>query len=301
MRLELTVLGTASQAPTRERGQGGYVLRWFDEVVLFDPGEGSQRQLLLAKMSPAQIDRVFITHFHGDHCLGLPGLLQSRALSTDRPITVHYPSSGESYVDHLLGGCAIDFDLRVHRVPIEAGHRLQTTRYVVSTAELDHPTPAIGYRLEEPAGRHLLPDRLATAGLEGESIAQLRRAGRIRSRTGTIDVRSVSEIRQGPSMAYVMDTALGDGARHLAFGVDLLICEATYLSSEAHLAAGHGHMTAAQAGQLAADAGVGLLVIGHYSARYDDIAAFADEARRYFPRVIAARDFTCIPWLTRAT
>ena len=83
MRLELTVLGSASQAPTRERGQGGYVLRWDDEWILFDPGEGCQRQLLHAHLSAAHITRVCITHFHGDHCLGLPGFLQSRALTTD--------------------------------------------------------------------------------------------------------------------------------------------------------------------------------------------------------------------------
>jgi ribonuclease Z len=298
VRLQLTVLGTASQQPTRERGQGGYVLRWADELVLFDPGEGCQRQLLLAGISPAKITRTAITHFHGDHCLGLPGFLQSRAQQTDRPITLHYAPGGEKFVDHLLAGSVIDFDLAVRREPIEPGTILELARFSISAANLDHPTPAIGFRLEEPPSRHLVPDLLDQAGLEKLDLQLLKQQGKIRHRGRTVSIEEVSEVRRGPSVAFIMDSSPCDGARRLADRVDLLICESTYLSNEAEMAVTHGHMTAVQAGSLAAGAGVGLLVLSHFSGRYPEPQDFADEASSEFQPVVAARDLSTIEWST---
>ena len=99
---ELVVLGTASQAPTRYRNHNGYLLRWDGEGILFDPGEGTQRQFTLAGVSPAVITRVCISHFHGDHCLGLPGVIMRLALDHGQlPVPIHYPASGEQYFRRL--------------------------------------------------------------------------------------------------------------------------------------------------------------------------------------------------------
>lgn len=294
MHLELTVLGSASQAPTRERGQGGYVLRWDDEWILFDPGEGCQRQLLYAHLSIAHITRVCITHFHGDHCLGLPGFLQSRALTTERPLTLHYSAAQEVYVDRLLSCSVIDFDLHVHRQALTAPQAIATRHFELSCEQLDHPTPVIGYRLEAPAAVHMLPDRLEEYGVEGEAIAHIKEKGTVTVDGQAVQLAEVSEWRPGPSVAFVMDTAPCAGATRLAAGADLLICESTFLDGDAELAAAHGHMTATQAGKLAADAGAGLLVLTHFSGRYDDLAAFEEEAARYHPNVVAAHDLSTI-------
>ena len=299
VRFELTILGTASQAPTRERGQGGYLLRWGNELVLFDPGEGCQRQILLAGMSPAAVTRICITHFHGDHCLGLPGFLQSRALVTSRRVALHYPTSGAGFVDHLLRGSMIDFDLRVDHLPVEPETAIETTQFTLSVMPLDHTAPTIGYRLEGPVGWHLVPDRLTRAGLDGQSIGELRQRGRTSVGDAEVRFEDVSERRGGPTMAFIMDTRPCEGAVALASGADLLICESTYLETEADLAADYGHMTAAQAASLAADADVGLLVMSHFSNRYHDMSAFASEARRIFPAAIAAEDLTCVSWLAK--
>ncbi|MDH3753304.1 MAG: MBL fold metallo-hydrolase [Acidimicrobiia bacterium] len=300
MRLELTVLGTASQASTRDRSQGGYVLRWDDELILFDPGEGSQRQLLFAGLSPAQVSRVCVTHFHGDHCLGLPGLLQTRALVTDRPIVLHHAAGSDVYVDHLLAGSVIDFDLHLVREPIHVGSPIVTPGFTLSCRALEHPTPAIGYRVEAPPARHLLPGRLDALGIHGADIGRLRRAGEITSAGRTVTLDEVSETRSGPAAAFVMDSSPCDGARQLAAGADLLICESTYLRRDVDLARRHGHMTAEDAGTLAAAAGVGLLVLSHFSGRYEDPEEFAIEAGKWFQPVIAARDLCCIPLVARA-
>src|SRR3954469_14189544 len=99
---ELIVLGTSSQVPTRQRNHNGYLLRWDDEGILFDPGEGTQRQFTLAGVSPGTVTRICITHFHGDHCLGLPGMLMRLALDGGRfPVDVHYPAGGDEHLQHL--------------------------------------------------------------------------------------------------------------------------------------------------------------------------------------------------------
>ena len=99
---ELVVLGTASQAPTRHRNHNGYLLRWDGEAILFDPGEGTQRQFTLAGVSAASVDRICITHFHGDHCLGLPGMIMRLSLDAGSlPVPVHYPASGQSHFERL--------------------------------------------------------------------------------------------------------------------------------------------------------------------------------------------------------
>ena len=299
VRFELTILGTASQAPTRDRGQGGYLLRWGDELVLFDPGEGCQRQILLAGMSAAAVTRVCITHFHGDHCLGLPGFLQSRALITDRRIALHYPTHGQGFVDHLLAGSLIDFDLRVDLEPLDPGDQITAEQFVLTAAALDHTAPAIGYRFEGPVGWHLVPDRLERAGMDGEAIGEMRRSGRVLVGEREVGIRSMSEQRGGPTVAFVMDTRPCVGAAELAAGADLLICEATYLAEDAALAEAHGHMTATQAATLAADADVGLMVMSHFSNRYDDLEAFTIEARETFPAAIAAEDLSCISWTAK--
>ena len=294
MRFELTILGTASGAPTRERAQGGYVLRWQDELVLFDPGEGCQRQLLMAGISPARISRVCITHFHGDHCQGLTGLTESHALATDRPLVLHYHAPEASYVDHLLAGTAVDFDRHIDHQPLVDGQVIETPQFVLSCRDLDHPEPAIGYRLERAGAFHIEPKRAERLGLSGEQLGELAEHGEVHRPQGTVRFEDVAVYRKGAIAAFVMDTAPCEGAISLAADADLLICESTFLDGEADLAAAHGHLTAAAAGLLAEGGGVGLLVLSHYSQRYDDVAAFETEARAHFADTIAAQDLQTI-------
>ncbi len=295
MRLELTILGTASQSPTRDRAQGGYLLQWADERILFDPGEGCQRQLLFAGTSAAQVDRVCITHFHGDHCLGLPGFLQSRALATERRVTIHYPRSGQAYVDHMLAGSAIDFDLRADLMALEPGERLVTPNFDIVAAALQHPVPTIGFRLEGRPARHLIADRLDEEGISGALVADLIDEGVVESPDGDlVELAEVSEVLVGPTMAFVMDTSICEGARELAREVDLLVCESTFLETDADLAEDRGHLTALQAARLAAESDAGLLVLSHFSNRYPDLAAFESEARSIHSNCVAAADLSCI-------
>jgi ribonuclease Z len=284
MARELIVLGTASQVPTRQRNHNGYLLRFDDQVILFDPGEGTQRQLLLASVAASAITRICITHFHGDHCLGLPGVIQRLSLDgAPHEIPVHYPGSGADYYARLRHA-SIFYD-RAHLAehPIDSDGVIATGRFGQITArKLAHPIDTYGYRLAEPDARTMLPDALARAGVTGPDIGRLQREGVLRRAAGDVTLDQVSKPRPGQVVAFIMDTGVCAAAIELAAGADLLIIESTFLSTEEGLAAESGHLTAAQAGQIAAQAGVGCLVLTHFSQRYRELAPFAQEAAQHF-------------------
>ncbi|WP_216918146.1 ribonuclease Z [Nocardia noduli] len=296
---ELVVLGTASQVPTKLRNHNGYLLRWAEEGVLFDPGEGTQRQMTYAGVSATDITRIALTHFHGDHCLGLPGIVQR--INLDRvphPVDVYYPASGEVYYQRLCNATAYHrtVDLRPH--PIVEGGPLEApgAPFVLTAAPLSHPVEAFGYRITEPDGFRMSQRRLRELGLSGPVVGDLRRLGAVEHEGRTVTLAEVGEPRPGQSVAFVMDTRLCDGVFELASGVDLLVIEATFLESEADLAAEHGHLTAAQAAGVAAEAGVRTLVLTHFSQRYRTLDGHRAEAeRRFSGEIVVAEDLARIP------
>jgi ribonuclease Z len=299
---ELVVLGTASQTPTRYRNHNGYLLRWDGEGILFDPGEGTQRQFVLADVSPAAITRVCISHFHGDHCLGLPGVLMRLAVDRPRAVPVHYPASGERYFEHLRYATAGQERIDVDARPVaEPGIVHSDENFTLRCARLAHRIESFGWRIDEPDGRRMLPDRLAALGIAGPDVGRLREVGHIDLDGRTVAVEEVSEHRRGQSFAFVMDTAWCAGAVELASGVDLLVCEATFRSADHHLAEQYGHLTARGAGRLAAEAGARRLVLSHFSNRYPDARVLADEAGEEFDDVVLAEDLLHVAVPSRHT
>jgi ribonuclease Z len=289
---ELVVLGTASQVPTRTRNHNGYLLRWDGEAVLFDPGEGTQRQMTLAGVSPSTLTAICITHAHGDHCLGLPGVLQRLSLeNVDRPIPVVFPSGAEDYIDRLRHASAHLDRLDVVTYPVaEDGPVLTLGDLTLDAAALHHSLPTYGYRLVEPDGRRMLPDRLTAFGVEGPDVGRLRREGTLRTARGTVHLDDVSRSRPGQRFAFVMDTAPCAGASALAQGADLLVSEATFLHRDVDLAEAYLHMTARQAAELASAAGARRLVLTHFSQRYEHLGAHLEEACELFDDVVVGVD-----------
>ncbi|MDT0345281.1 ribonuclease Z [Streptomyces litchfieldiae] len=292
---ELVVLGTASQVPTRHRNHNGYVLRWDTEGLLFDPGEGTQRQMLLAGVSAHDLTRICVTHFHGDHALGLAGVFQR--ISLDRvphPITAHYPAGGQEFYDRLRQATPYRATTEVLERPVTGeGVLVETPEFTLSACRLSHPVEAFGYRLAEPDGRRMLPDRLAAHGIAGPDVGQLAREGRL----GNVSLADVSVERPGQRFAFVMDTRLCDGVWALAQGCDMLVIESTFLDRDAALATEFGHLTAGQAGRVAAESGVRHLVLTHFSQRYPEPEPFAHQAREagFGGELTVAEDLMRIP------
>lgn len=304
---ELIVLGTASQVPTRYRNHNGYLLRWDGEGLLFDPGEGTQRQLIHAGVSSPDITKICITHFHGDHCLGLAGI--SQLLSLDgcpHPVDVYYPASGEKYYRRLRRASIYHDRAEVHGHPIKDpgvvwSEQSPGAGLSLSVLPLSHGVPTLGYRLEERGGWTLQPDKLRAAGLRGPVIKQLQIDGEVEVEGKTVTIEEVGVPRKGQVVAFVMDTRLCDNAFELAREADLLICESTYLDIDAQRAKDNGHLTARQAGEIAREAKAKTLVLTHFSRRYERTAPFLAEAREVFDgEVVAARDFDVVPLPKRA-
>ena len=295
---ELIVLGTASQVPTRHRNHNGYLLRWDGEGLLFDPGEGTQRQLLLAGVSVSSVTRLCLTHFHGDHCLGVPGIVQRLSLDgAAHPVPAYFPASGQEFFARLRHACIFHDLADVPEEPVAADGPVATGDFgVLEARALDHSVDAIGYRLIEPDGRRFVPELLARHGIAGAAVGELQRTGRVESLGRTVELSDVSEPRRGQRFAFVMDTRLCDGVYALADGADLLVIEATFLSEDTDLANHYGHLTARQAGRVAAECSVRRLVLTHFSQRYTDSRRFFDEAADAFDGdIIIAEDLARIP------
>ncbi|MGW2747879.1 ribonuclease Z [Streptomyces sp. NPDC001450] len=274
---ELVVLGTASQVPTRHRNHNGYLLRWDGEGILFDPGEGTQRQMLRAGVAAHDLNRICVTHFHGDHSLGLAGVIQRINLDqVPHEVTAHYPRSGQRFFDRLRYATAYRETVRLTEAPVAAdGTLAETPSYTLEARKLSHPVESYGYRLIEPDGRRMLPDRLAAHGIKGPDVGRIQREGRL----GDVTLDEVSEVRRGQRFAFVMDTRLCDGVHALAEGADLLVIESTFLDEDLALAEDHGHLTAGQAAAVAREAGVRHLVLTHFSQRYSEPDEFERQAR----------------------
>lgn len=303
---EIIVLGTSSQVPTRARSHNSLFLL-FDELgILFDPGEGTQRQMIMAGLTASQITHIAITHFHGDHCLGLAGMIQR--ISLDRvPHTVEviYPASGQHFFERLRYASSYFDCAKLTPRPIGgwAGAEIAIGRYgklALAARALEHGIECYGYRLQEEHGVRMLPERLAAAGVKGPAIGELARRGEIRVGDRIVTVEEVSVPRPGQSFALVMDTRPCAGAIELARGADLLVCEATYLEREADDADAHFHMTAAKSARMAREAGARRLVLTHFSQRYTQLEPFVAEASAIHPDVHVVDDLARVAVPRRA-
>ncbi|MFG2297047.1 ribonuclease Z [Streptomyces sp. NPDC048603] len=296
---EFVVLGTASQVPTRHRNHNGYLLRWDGEGILFDPGEGTQRQMLRAGVAAHDINRICVTHFHGDHSLGLAGVIQR--INLDRvphPVAAHYPASGQKFFDRLRYATAYRETVLLDEEPVTGDGVLATgPSYVLEARRLSHPVESFGYRLTEPDGRRMLPELLARHGITGPDVGRIQREGELNG----VTLEQVSEHRRGQSFAFVMDTRVCPGAAELARDCDVLVIESTFLDEDEHLAVEHGHLTAGQAARIAVDAGVRHLVLTHFSQRYGDPSEFERQARRagFEADLTVAADLMHVPFPKR--
>lgn len=289
------VLGTASQVPTRRRNHNGYFLRWDGHGFLFDPGEGTQRQMLSAGVAAHDVHRLCVTHFHGDHSLGLAGVIQRINLDqVPHQVTAHYPASGQRFFERLRYSTAYRESADIAEAPIDAEGTLATTAsYTLQTRKLSHPVESYGYRIVEPDARRMLPEKLAEHGIKGPDVGRIQREGAV----GGVTLEQVSEERRGQRFAFVMDTRLCDGVHALAEGCDMLVIESTFLDADERLAVDHGHLTAGQAAKVARDAGVRHLVLTHFSQRYSDPGEFERQARAagYEGELTVAEDLMRVP------
>ncbi len=291
MDLSLFFAGTAGSIPSARRGLPALLVRRGADRILFDCGEGTQRQLV-ASVGLTDVTEVFLTHLHADHWLGLPGLLKTFDLrGRERPLTVHGPRGlRELLVLALRAAGRVAFELEV--VELETGDVLARDGYRIAPVPVAHRVPAFGYVVFEDERPGVFdPESAERLGLvPGPEFGQVQRGETIR---GVRPEHVLGPPRAGRKIALSGDTGPCETLRVAAHEADVLVHEATFAEEERERAAETGHSTAGQAAALARDADVMLLALNHFSTRYP-VGLLRDEARAIFPRTVLPRDFDTI-------
>jgi ribonuclease Z len=297
MDLDVVFLGTAASAPTARRSPSALLVRRGGERLLFDCGEGTQRQLLQSSVGLVDLHEIFLTHYHADHYLGLPGMLKTFALrGRDVPLVVCGPPGLRDLFDvfrRIMGRLSYPVEL----IELRAGDALERDGYKILVFPVDHGGSACGYALAEDArpGRFDVETADALGVPPGRERGALQRGEQVTLADGrTIAPDQVlGAARAGRLLVYPGDTGPSDVVAALAAGADLLVHEATFAGDEADRAAETQHSTAVQAAELARDAGVRLLALTHISARYFG-PEIAREAREIFANTVVPKDFDVI-------
>lgn len=301
--MQLTFLGTSAGVPTRTRNVTAMLLQLQHPTQpglwLFDCGEGTQHQLLRTAFHPGKIERIFISHLHGDHLFGLPGLICSRSMAGNiQPLTIYGPQGLKEYVETSLrlSGSWTDFPLEI--VEIRAGNILDDGLRQVTAYPLDHPVECYGFRVEEHDKPGALDaKRLIEAGVPFGPLFQRLKAG---ESITLADGRTVNgadflaPATPGKKIAIFGDTAPCESALEMARDVDLMVHEATLEAAMAEKANSRGHSSSEQTAQLALAANVKQLIITHVSSRYDaeGCRRLLAECRSVFPTCELAEDFS---------
>ena len=288
MDLDVLFVGTAASAPSAQRGLPAVLVRRGGDRLLFDCGEGTQRQLLRST-GLVELEDIFLTHFHADHVLGLPGMLKTFSLrQRERPLTVYGPAGLRSLFAALrpiVGRVGFPLEL----VELDPNDELERDGYRIAAYATDHGVPALGFAIvEDPRPGVFDPERAKALGITpGPDFGRLQEGETV---AGVAPDQVMGEPRRGRRVVITGDTAPCEMTRLVAFEADLLVHEATFLDEEADRAAETRHSTARQAAELAAAADVGMLALTHISPRYGG-KAVRDEARAAFENTVVPRDF----------
>jgi len=297
----LLFLGTGAGVPAKERNVSSIALQLLEErgaTWLFDCGEATQHQILHTAIRPRRIEHIFITHLHGDHLFGLPGLLGSRSFqSGETPLTVFGPKGIRQFVETALtvSGTRLRYELNI--AEIDEGVIFDDERFSVTAKRLDHGMPSYGFRVaEKDLPGPLLVDRLKALGVRpGPIYQQIKQGKTVVLEDGTVlDGREfVGPPQKGRIVAVLGDTRFCEAAIELAHEADVVIHEATFAAAEQRLARDYFHSTTTDAAEVAKRAGAKRLILTHISSRYQGEAALKllEEARRVFPNTELAADF----------
>ncbi|HIH29255.1 MAG TPA: ribonuclease Z [Thermoplasmata archaeon] len=294
--LRILFLGTGGSWPTVKRNVSSIAVKRGSEVILFDCGEGTQRQFQQSNLSYMQVSKIFITHFHGDHFLGLPGLIQTMQLNDrDKPLHLYGPKGMEELINQLLTLGYFRPSYRIIAHEISDGAEIEFDEYSVTALKVNHNVPAFAYRLNEfqRAGKFNKPKALKMGIPEGPLFSKLQKGQTITLPNGekvTPDM-ILGPSRKGRTIVISGDTKPCEQMIGFSEDADILIHEGTFDSKLQDIAKEYGHTTAAQAAEIAKKAKVEKLYLVHISPRYLDFHVLEDEARSVFPHSYVPKDF----------
>jgi len=297
MSIHVIFLGTAGSVPTPTRGLPAVLIKRQNEQLMFDCGEGVQRQMVKAKLGFHKKTKIFISHMHGDHVLGLPGLFQTMALmDRQKKLEIYGPEGIKQFLECVRETLqfGLTFPVEIHEI-YDAGVVCEEKEYIVEAVKSNHMVPSLAYAfVEKPRPGKFYPEKATALGVpEGELWSKLQHGDKITLPNGQVisPDKVMGAPRQGRKIVYTGDTRPFKGFAKFAVDADLVIHEATFddaLSEKAEL---DGHSTPTQAAKEAKKAKAKKLVLTHISARYADAGLLLEQAQKVFRNTVVAEDF----------
>ncbi|MEM0134752.1 MAG: ribonuclease Z [Thermoplasmatales archaeon] len=288
--IRLYFLGTGGSWPTPQRNTLSIGIRVDDEALLFDCGEGAQTSLMKSSLSLMKIKRIFITHFHGDHFLGLPGLIQTMSFyGRTEPLEIYGPIGASSVLGNLLsiGYYSLNFEIRIEE--LKGNGTVNFGDYSVSYAKANHTIPALSYSLTEKEYSRLEESKIKELGVPRHLLEKIRKEGSVQVNGKIIRLEDISAgLRKGRKVSYSGDTRRDQSLLELFKNSTVLIHESTGEKSNESKVISYGHSTGRDAGIQARDSNSRKLVLVHFSPRYNDIKPILEEAKVVFNNVSAA-------------
>lgn len=304
MSFKLHFLGTGAMVPTKDRNHLSVALEHEGNIYLFDCGESTQKQIKTMKLPIGKIKKIFISHWHGDHTLGLGGLIQTLS-NTDNmeKIEIHGPQDSKTYVDHILKSSIFESKIKIdviEHIPKEKETIMiyENSEIEIKCAKLSHSVPCLGYLYKIKDKLNIELEKLNKIAPELEKsplLSTLKMGLPIDYQGKRITPEEVTYTKDGKSVAFIFDTRPCTGINLLAKNVNYLVIEATHLyTKHSNKAEETDHMTAKESAEIALENDVETLIITHFSQRYKDIKPLEDEAKEIFPNTITTHDLMTI-------
>ncbi len=297
MKSHITFLGTGQAIPTKSRNHTGILLNHGAENILVDCGEGMQRQFRIAGINPCSLTRLFITHWHGDHILGIPGLLQTLAMNNyNKTLHIYGPYKTELYMHQLMSLFAISRELKIKIHEVKPGIIVEEKDFFIAAEEMQHSVPCLAYSFVEKEKLRIDKAKLKKLKIPPSPLLKKLQQGEdIEFNGKKIKAEEVTYHQEGKKITFILDTALNENMIKIAKDANLVICESTYTSKEKDKAQEYKHLTSEQAAQAAKEAKAKKLILIHISQRYEGKEKMMlKEAKAIFKDTTIANDFDAI-------
>ncbi len=291
--IEVIFLGTSSMVPTKERNQSSVLIRYENHGILIDAGEGVQRQIKKANIPITKITKILISHWHGDHVFGLPGIISTLGASEyTKKLEIYGPPGTKEKFEAMFQAFIFDRRIEMEIKEIKQGKIFENDEFILEAMDLEHGTPTLGYIFIEKDKLRIDVKKVKKLGIpEGPLLGRLQGGKSIQFKGKKISPKETTYSIKGKKISVIADTTLCNNCYELARDADLLICEATFSSKLEEKSREYGHMTAKDAALVANKANVKKLMLNHLSARYKTPDEIRAEARTYFDNSIVAEDF----------
>lgn len=291
--MELIFLGTSCMVPTKERNHQSIFLDYKGEGILIDCGEGTQRQLKIANIRFTKINRILISHWHGDHVLGLPGLLQSiNASGYENKLVIYGPIETKKRFEYMKNAFSFNLNFDYEIIELKDNDIIETKEMIINVKELEHGVPCLGYSIKEKDYRKIRLSYVKKLGIpEGPLLGELQNNKKIIWKNKEVFPDDATYLLKGKKVSIILDTTFCNNALELAKDSDLLISESVYPDELYSKADEYKHMTAKNAAYLASKSNSKKLILTHFSQRFKTIENILDEAKEIFPETYASFDF----------